>query len=59
MNLLNLNEFAVAVSKLEGGKQEMSIAQIKEVINRIGIILGDMRVEDALALTAKMIKSSK
>ena len=37
---MNLNEFAVRVAKLEGGKKNLSIAQIKEVIKIVfGLIL--------------------
>ncbi len=35
---MNLNELAKEVSALEGGKKNLSIAQIKEVIRCIGVI---------------------
>lgn len=36
---MNINDFAVAISKLEGGKKNLSIAQIKEVLKCANHIL--------------------
>lgn len=36
---MNLNELAKEISRLEGGKKELSIAQIKEVIKCMGVVL--------------------
>ena len=37
---MNINKFAEAVAKLEGGKKSISIAQIKEVLSIINRLLG-------------------
>lgn len=36
---MNLNELAKEVAKLEGGKKNLSIAQIKEVIKCLSILI--------------------
>ena len=36
---MNLNELAKEISKLEGGKKELSIGQIKEVVKCISILI--------------------
>ena len=36
---MNINEFAVVVTKKEKGKEEISIAQVKEVIRIIRLFL--------------------
>jgi len=36
MKNLNLNELAVYIAEAEAGKEEISIAQIKEIINILG-----------------------
>lgn len=35
----NMNDLAMRVSKLEGGKKPLSIAQIKEVIKCLALVL--------------------
>jgi hypothetical protein len=35
---VNLNELAKEISKLEGGRQNLSIAQIKEVVKCLSIV---------------------
>ena len=40
---MNLNDFARAVAKREGLKQELSIAQIKEVMRIVFTLLASMR----------------
>jgi hypothetical protein len=35
---MNLNQLAKAICKIEGGKINLTIAQVKEVINCLGII---------------------
>lgn len=41
---INLNEFAVSIAKKEGGKKQVNIAQIKEVLK---IVLNKLRREKA------------
>ena len=36
---MNINDFAVLISKKEGGKVNLSIAQIKEVLKKVNIEL--------------------
>ncbi len=52
---MNLNELAKEVAMLEGKEQELSIAQIKEVMHCLGYVLSDMPIEMALVLVSKMI----
>jgi len=35
---MNLNQLAKAICKIEGGKVNLTIAQVKEVINCLGVI---------------------
>lgn len=48
MEELNLNELAVYIAEAEAGKEEISIAQIKEVINILGNRWKSMDEEQAL-----------
>lgn len=48
MEDLNLNELAVYIAEAEAGKEEISIAQIKEVINILGNRWKSMDEEEAL-----------
>lgn len=48
MEDLNLNELAVYIAEAEAGKEEISIAQIKEVINILGNRWKSMDEEQAL-----------
>jgi len=45
---VNLNKFAVEVCKQEGGKENLSIAQVKEVINVVFELLKDYEAWDVL-----------
>lgn len=36
---MNLNELAKIVTKKEGGKKEISIAQVKEVIKHVSVVM--------------------
>jgi len=40
MTKINLNDAAVEVARLEAGKREVDIAQIKETMKCFGIVLG-------------------
>lgn len=50
--MINVNELARRVSELEGGKEELSIAQIKEVIR---ITLVELAVEEPVEVL-KLLK---
>ena len=40
---MNINDFAVKVTKLEGGKKSISIAQVKEVLKIVnGLLKGGL-----------------
>lgn len=45
---MNLNDFAVKIAKMEKGKKQVDIGQIKEIINRIGITLAKEPVEEVM-----------
>lgn len=53
---MNLNDLAREIAELEGGKQNLSIAQIKEVVRCLGDILHEMHVQDFTATIAKLAK---
>lgn len=56
-SLTNLNELALRVAEYEGGKKNLSIAQIKEVIACIGAVFAwDMSSEEVLQTVSRMIK---
>jgi hypothetical protein len=38
---MNLNELAVNLAKLEGKKEQVNIAQIKEIISDLGVIFAN------------------
>lgn len=54
---MNLNELAKEISKLEGGKKELSIAQIKEVIKCLSIVL--YLKDDDAGLAVRLWKNGK
>lgn len=52
----NLNLLAREIADLEGGKQNLSIAQIKEVLSCLGTILRSMDTKSAFSTIAKLVK---
>lgn len=57
---VNLNQLAKDISYYEGGKKNLSIAQIKEVLNCLGYILAvDFTSEDVLITVAKLMKAGR
>lgn len=54
---MNLNELAREISKLEGKKVPVNIAQIKEVLRCFGKVLSDLAPEEAFYLLSKLIRS--
>jgi hypothetical protein len=52
---MNLNDLAKEVARLEGGEQNLTIAQIKEVIHCVGMVLAELDSLQASVLVAKMI----
>lgn len=55
---MNLNELAQEISKLEGKKVQVNIAQIKEVLKCLGAVLTDMETHEALLVLAKLVRSA-
>lgn len=53
---MNLNELARAVCKIEGGKTEVNIAQVKDVLNALGQVLAEMPPYETLQVFAKLVK---
>jgi hypothetical protein len=51
---LDLNELAEEVAKLEGGKVEVNIAQVKEVLHCLGQVLARYRWWAAVYLILKL-----
>lgn len=56
---MNLNELAKEISKLEGGKINLPIAQIKEVLKCLGAILAELETSDALVVVARVINHKR
>jgi hypothetical protein len=52
---MNLNELAVEVARREAGKKEVNIAQIKEIIKHLSIIM----FEDSSATVAMLRNGEK
>jgi hypothetical protein len=53
---MNLNELAKKVSEIEGGKQNLAIAQIKEVISALGHVLSKVDPDEASFLFAAILE---
>jgi hypothetical protein len=53
---MNLNEVAKEVSKLEGGKVNLQISQIKEVLHCLGHVLMQLPFDESTAVLAAVIK---
>ncbi len=47
---INLNDFARTITLKEGGKQNLSIAQVKEVLRLTLIELASMDIDDVLGV---------
>lgn len=56
---MNLNELAKEICKIEGGKKNLPIAQVKEVLKSLGSLLGTLPGDEAMALIQKIIKAGK
>lgn len=54
---MNLNELAREVCSIEEGEMNLSIAQVKEVLHCLGVILAELPSLEALELCAKLIKA--
>jgi hypothetical protein len=53
---MNLNDLAVEVAKREGGKEALSIAQIKEVLRILGDILREAGICGSILLMLRLRK---
>jgi len=52
---VDLNKLAQEISALEGLKQPLSIAQIKEVLLCLGIVLARLGADSAILVVARII----
>jgi hypothetical protein len=54
---MNLNKLAKEICSLEGGKQNLSIAQVKEVLKQLGVVLYTMHATEAVEVFQRLMKS--
>jgi hypothetical protein len=54
---MNLNELAVAVSRIEGGRKNLDIAEIKEVLSCLGFVLSHEPLESVVEIQSALIKA--
>ena len=55
---MNLNQLALAITKMEKGKKQVDIAQTKEVLKCLGCILVSFTPDEAVAVFAQLLKSA-
>lgn len=53
----NLNHLAIEIARVEGLKKQMSIAQIKEVIKCIGMVLAAAEPDQSFDLVSALTKN--
>lgn len=51
---IDLNDLAAEVCKMEGGKEQVNIAQVKDVLNALGQVLARYRWWAAVAIVTKL-----
>ena len=56
--IMKLNELAKKISELEGKKEQMSIAQISEVLACLGCVLKGMGFWDRIAVLRRLVKET-
>lgn len=54
----NLNDLATTITKAEGGKQNLSIGQVKEVLKITLTLLAEMPVGDLADILRKYAKTN-
>lgn len=54
---MNLNTLAREISRLEGRKVEVNIAQIKEVLRSLAVILAELETDEALDVLGRLARS--
>jgi len=54
---MNLNELAKKVAAIEGGKKNLNIGEIKQVIRCLGLVLKTLTLPEALSVFKKMIST--
>lgn len=57
--MVNLNDLAEFIAAAEGGKVQVNIAQIKEVLRRFGDWLRDEHSDSAFAVVARLLARKK
>ena len=55
---MNLNELARNIAKAEGKREQLSIAQIKEVLRCLGDLLVSLSTAEAFKIVARLIVKS-
>ena len=53
---MNLNQLAVRLSELEGKKQQVDIAQIKEVLKCLGVVLSGLSASESFETVSKLVE---
>jgi len=51
--MINENKFAVRVANLEGGRAEVNVAQIKEILKIVLDLLAERKASEVMALIEK------
>lgn len=53
---MNLNQLAKDIATMEGKKQSLSIAQIKEVLKCLGTLLWEMQYDEMFDTLKRLVK---
>jgi len=56
---MNLNELAKKITDKEGKKEQVNIAQTKEILHVLGEILGEIKWKECLKLVGHLRKVSR
>ena len=56
---MNINELAVKITEKEGKKEEVNIAQVKEILHVFGHVLNELKWKECLKLVGSLRKVSK
>lgn len=56
---MNLNRLAKAICALEGGKSELTIAQVKEVLKCEWLFMSQLKAKDLMDVIGNQLKASE
>ena len=56
---MNLNELAQKITAKEGKKEQVNIAQIKEILHVLGEVLGEIKWRDCLKILGSIRSHGK